>query len=150
MRTCARLSVLDTTTTENPGVWIRGGERKICAVGVQVRRGITGHGIALNVRDEEVERGSGYDTYKPEGGKEGGMLSWGFSRIVACGLEGKSVTWLTREGARDDLEVAEVANVFVGEFAKELGGIEEIYNVREEDIMIEDLRRKIEDTDVDD
>jgi lipoate-protein ligase B len=141
--TCSRLSVPNTTTTSNPGVWMRGGERKICAVGVQVRRGITGHGIALNVRDQEMERGSRFDTDKSEDGKEAGMLSWGFGRIIACGLEGKGVTWLTKEGARDDLSVTDVACVFVEEFAQELGGIDEIYNITEEDIMRDDLRRKI-------
>jgi lipoate-protein ligase B len=145
MRTCNRFSVPNTTTTSNPGVWIRGGKRKICAVGVQVRRGITGHGIALNVRDEEVERGSGYDTEKSEDGKEGGMLSWGFSRIVACGLEGKRVTWLTWEGADANLQVMDVAGVFAEEFAKGLGGLDEIYDITEEDIMTEDLKRKIDD-----
>jgi lipoyl(octanoyl) transferase 2 len=144
-RTCSRLSVPNTTTTSNPGVWMRGGERKICAVGVQVRRGVTGHGIALNVRDQEMERGSGYDTDKSEGGDEGGMLSWGFGRIIACGLEGKSVTWLTKEGARDDLKVTDVACVFVEEFADGLGGIDEIYNITEEEIMRDGLRRKIAD-----
>jgi lipoyl(octanoyl) transferase 2 len=141
-QTCSRLSVPNTTTTSNPGVWMGGGERKICAVGVQVRRGITGHGIALNVRDEEVGLGSGYETEKSEDGKAGGMLIWGFSRIVACGLEGKSVTWLTREGAQPDLQVASVAGVFVEEFAKGLGVIDEIYNVTEADIMTQDLREK--------
>jgi len=135
MRTCARFSVPGTTTTENPGVWIRGGERKICAVGVQVRRGITGHGIALNVRDDEGDRGSEYDTLGLEDGKEGGMLSWGFGRIVACGLEGKGVTWLTREGADKNLQVADVAGVFVEEFAKGLSGIDEIYSTTEEEIL---------------
>jgi lipoyl(octanoyl) transferase 2 len=133
MRTCARFSVPGTTTTENPGVWIGGGERKICAVGVQVRRGITGHGIALNVRDEEGD------------GKEGGMLSWGFGRIVACGLEGKGVTWLTREGADKKLQVAEVASVFVEELAKGVGEIDEIYTITKEEILTEDLLRKFEE-----
>ena len=145
MRTCARFSVPGTTTTENPGVWIRGGERKICAVGVQVRRGITGHGIALNVRDEEGDQGSGCDTLRLEDGKEGGMLSWGFGRIVACGLEGKGVTWLAREGADKNLQVAEVASVFVEEFAKGLGEIDEIYSTTKEEILAEDLLRKFED-----
>jgi lipoate-protein ligase B len=138
MRTCARFSVPGTTTTENPGVWISGGERKVCAVGVQVRRGITGHGIALNIRDEE-------GTFRLEDGKEGGMLSWGFSRIVACGLEGKGVTWLTREGADKNLQVAEVAGVFVEEFAKGLGEIDEIYRFTKEETLTEDLLEKFED-----
>jgi lipoyl(octanoyl) transferase len=140
-RTCSRLSVPNTTTTSNPGVWISGGERKLCAVGVQVRRGITGHGIALNVRDDEVGPGSGYETGESKDGRAGGILSWGFSRIVACGLKGKSVTWLTREGAQQDLQVANVAGVFVDEFAKGLGVIDEIYNLTEEDVTAAHLRK---------
>ena len=145
-RTCSRLSVPNTTTTSNPGVWMSGGERKICAVGVQVRRGITGHGIALNVRDDEVRPGSGYETGKSKDGKAGGILSWGFSRIVACGLEGKSVTWLTREGAQQDLQVANVAGLFVVEFAKELAAIDEIYNLTEEDVAAAHLQKKTHST----
>ena len=70
------------------------------------------------------------------------MLNWGFSRIVACGLEGKTVTWLTREGAHADLQVGDVARTFVEAFATRLGDIEEIYNVTEEDITVEDLRKE--------
>ena len=134
MRTCSRFSVPDTTTTENPGVWISGGERKICAVGVQVRRGITGHGVALNVTDTVKDYGRGYGMEN-----EGGMLSWGFGRIVACGLEGKSVTWLTREGGRAKIHVQDVAAAFVEDFAKGLSGFDEVCNVNEEDVMLEDL-----------
>jgi hypothetical protein len=99
----------------------------------------------LNVRDEKGDRGSGYDTLRLEDGKEGGMLSWGFGRIVACGLEGKSVTWLTREGADKNLQVAEVASMFVEEFAKGLGEIDEIYNITKEEISTgstQEVRRR--------
>lgn len=57
------------------------------------------------------------------------MLSWGFGRIVACGLQGKSVTWLTKEGARTDLDIHEVATTFVEELARGLGDVDEIYNI---------------------
>ncbi|ETN45311.1 lipoyl(octanoyl) transferase [Cyphellophora europaea CBS 101466] len=119
----------------DPGVWMltddgEGGasDRKICALGVQVSRGVGGYGLGLNVRDEgieEAERGRFvFDDQLPvplpagasadtdanaeavvgeDGGssdaEEKGYLSWGFGRIVACGLEGKRTTWLTREGA---------------------------------------------------
>jgi hypothetical protein len=99
----------------------------------------------LNVRDEEGDRASGHGTLRLEDGKEGGMLSWGFGRIVACGLEGKGVTWLTREGADKNLQVAEVAGVFVEEFAKGLGKIDEIYSTTKEEILTEDLLRKFKD-----
>lgn len=150
MRTCAVWGV-QTTRTDDPGVWIKDSgrddtnvdmendqrptrstsafqsDRKICAIGVHVSRGVTSHGVGLNVCDaafrytgspipatasipgpsssfpcspsssatfdftsDQTESPS-YDAVTR------GYLSWGFSRIVACGLEGKSVTWLTRE-----------------------------------------------------
>lgn len=54
------------------GVWVddQGIDAKICAVGVRVKRGITMHGLALNV-DTDLRR---------------------FDVIVPCGLEGRPVT----------------------------------------------------------
>jgi hypothetical protein len=99
----------------------------------------------LNVRDEEGDRGSGYGALRLEDGKEGGMLSWGFRRIVACGLEGKGVTWLTQEGADKNLQVTEVASVFVEELAKGVGEIDEIYTITKEEILTEGLLREFEE-----
>jgi lipoyl(octanoyl) transferase 2 len=112
---CLSFGVPTVETTDDPGVWIKGGQQKICAVGVQVRRGITGHGIGLNVTDREQS------------------LSWGFGRIVACGLEGKDVTWLSAERARgaDNIDVDPVASEFVKTLAARLGGIEEVYETSE-------------------
>lgn len=55
------------------GVWV--GSSKVCALGVRVRRWITMHGIAVNVRTD---------------------LSH-FDLIVPCGLAGRGVTSLERE-----------------------------------------------------
>lgn len=92
--------------------------RKVCAIGVHVSRGITSHGIGLNVFDSPIETHSTQralytlpreNVYSSDENSNAtnvledgemlapGYLSWGFSRIVACGLEGKSVTWLDRE-----------------------------------------------------
>ncbi|KAF7535740.1 hypothetical protein G7054_g5124 [Neopestalotiopsis clavispora] len=82
-------------TTDNPGVWVRhnhnasaaaasgvGGEdRKIAALGVHLRRHVTGLGVAVNV-------------HMPVQGPEE-INPW--SRIVACGLEDKGVTNLVTE-----------------------------------------------------
>lgn len=97
MAVCSSFGLPNVETTEDPGVWIQGGQRKICAVGVQIRRGITSHGIGLNLCDRDRS------------------LSWGFGRIVACGLEGKQVTWLRQEisEASDSIEVDSVAEEFV-------------------------------------
>lgn len=64
-------------TTEDTGVWVD--NRKICAVGIHASRYITTHGLALN---------SNID------------LSW-FNHIVPCGLEGKEVTSLSKELAKN-------------------------------------------------
>ena len=62
------------------GVWV--GTRKIGSIGLHVSRGVTTHGLAINVNND----------LQP------------FEWIVPCGLEGVSMTSLTRElGAEQDL-----------------------------------------------
>lgn len=154
--TCTHLGIPNTGRSSDPGVWILspnkyGGilkrERKICAIGVQVSRGIAYHGVGLNVFDAPIPKElrqqypfqdpmgnpiplfSNEDTFSQENdwgkGKatdERGYLSWGFSRIVACGLEGKSVTWLSREIkphlAPQKWDLRGVADVFAGKFVE--------------------------------
>lgn len=63
------------------GVWV--GERKIGSIGVHVSRGVTTHGLAVNVNND----------LQP------------FEWVVPCGIEGCQVTSLTREhGAEQDLD----------------------------------------------
>jgi lipoyl(octanoyl) transferase len=59
------------------GVWVAG-ERKLAAIGVRVRRGVTTHGLALNVNTE---------------------LRW-FDEMIPCGIRDKEVTSLARELGR--------------------------------------------------
>lgn len=61
------------TVKGRPGVWI--GARKIAAIGVSVRGGVTMHGAAINVTND---------------------LTW-FNAIVPCGLHGLGVTSMARE-----------------------------------------------------
>jgi lipoyl(octanoyl) transferase len=68
------------------GVWVEG-HRKLAAIGVRVRRGVTTHGLALNVNTK---------------------LSW-FDEMIPCGIRDKDVTSLARELGRpvpmDEVEV---------------------------------------------
>ncbi|KAJ1336072.1 lipoyl(octanoyl) transferase 2 [Microdochium nivale] len=135
-------------TTENPGVWVRrrrpghgGGrhaqgddERKISALGVHLRRHVTGLGVAVNF---------GMPVAGPEA-----TNPW--ARIVACGLGDKGVTSIAAEtaaavaslspegeagtgdvrhqqqadvivGPEADSTAAEIANIWAAEFATRLG-----------------------------
>lgn len=79
---CLERTVLDTladfglrgrTVKGRPGVWID--SRKVAAIGVSVRGGVTMHGAAINVTND---------------------LTW-FNAIVPCGLHGLGVTSVARE-----------------------------------------------------
>lgn len=101
--------------TEHPGVWVDA-EHKICALGVHLRRFVSSHGIGLNV----------------------GMEKAWWERIVACGLEGKRVTSLEREGV-SGVGVEEVGREFVGRMAERLEGVEGVEVVDAE--VVEKLER---------
>jgi lipoyl(octanoyl) transferase len=76
------------------GVWVDG-ERKLAAVGVRVRRGVTTHGLALNVNTD---------------------LAW-FDEMIPCGIRDKGTTSLAREtGAAVQMELVEA------ELARRLAG----------------------------
>ncbi|MEM9748738.1 MAG: lipoyl(octanoyl) transferase LipB, partial [Actinomycetota bacterium] len=73
------------------GVWLDPGtpdERKICAIGVRLKRGRTMHGFALNVSTD---------------------LTYMREHIVPCGIGDKPVTSLAEEGL--DVSMREVADV---------------------------------------
>lgn len=160
VRTCKRLGVERVGVDcmgGNPGVWImeeeevNGGgkektsDRKVCAVGVRVERGVGSWGVGLNVFDREIEEGERGRYLDEDGKRAKGYLSWGFGRIVACGLEGKESTWLSREGLTEDVSLGngleEVARVLAEELVVGLnkgGGKEDVLGierVREEDVM---------------
>ncbi|EYE96160.1 lipoyl(octanoyl) transferase LIP2 [Aspergillus ruber CBS 135680] len=115
--------------TEDPGVWVpssskEGPSKKITAVGVHLRRNISSYGIGFNVTEEPM---------------------WYFRQIVACGLEGREATSLEGQGAQTS--VNDVASQFVEAFTRRINAdfacgdgasgekIEEVYNVREEDLL---------------
>lgn len=129
----------------DPGVWMlnEGGsgvsERKVCALGVQVSRGVGCYGLGLNVRDELIESDARealsfedqlHATPSANAGTKsgGGYLSWGFGRIVACGLEGKRTTWLAQEGAPTTTRVGDAAERLATEL---VNGLNQMGNGKE-------------------
>ena len=94
------------------GIWV--GNGKIAAVGIAVRRGITCHGLALNVKVD---------------------LSY-FNRIVPCGLTWAGVTSMEKElGA--GVSIAVVRDRFLHHFA-ELFGYSKIEKAEDGEWKIED------------
>ncbi|VDK63123.1 unnamed protein product [Anisakis simplex] len=79
IRTVDKLGVKGAHRSPDTGVWLGNGTRKIAAIGINVRRGITSHGLALNCDTD---------------------LNW-FAQIVPCGLVGKEVTSLSKELGKD-------------------------------------------------
>jgi lipoyl(octanoyl) transferase len=72
--TAARFGVESAPLAGHPGIWVEGG-RKLGAIGVRVKRGVTTHGLALNVNTD---------------------LRW-FDEMIPCGIHDKEVTSLARE-----------------------------------------------------
>ncbi|HEX3431871.1 MAG TPA: lipoyl(octanoyl) transferase LipB [Rhizomicrobium sp.] len=90
IRTLARLGVHGERRDGRVGIWVvrpDGGEDKIAAIGVRVRRWVTYHGIALNVAPD---------------------LSH-FSGIVPCGVRGHGVTSLAALGVHATMTDADAA-----------------------------------------
>jgi len=83
--TAAAFGVTSARLDGQPGIWVDG-ERKLAAIGVRVRRGVTTHGLALNVNTD---------------------LRW-FDEMIPCGIPDKGVTSLARElGAQTPMEAVE-------------------------------------------
>ncbi|MBS1717448.1 MAG: lipoyl(octanoyl) transferase LipB [Armatimonadetes bacterium] len=84
IQTCGAFGLSARRFAPHTGVWI--GDRKIAAIGIQARKWVSMHGIALNVEND----------LKP------------FQLIVPCGIQGYGVTSLTEELERHvSLEEAE-------------------------------------------
>jgi lipoyl(octanoyl) transferase len=79
------------------GVWVEG-HRKLAAIGVRVKRGVTTHGLALNVNTN---------------------LRW-FAEMIPCGIRDKEVTSLAHELGRP-LPMEEVEQVIAEELARSFG-----------------------------
>jgi len=83
--TAAVFGVEATRFDGRPGIWIDD-QRKLAAIGVRVKRGVTTHGLALNVNTD---------------------LKW-FDEMIPCGISGTEVTSLARElGSSVPMEAVE-------------------------------------------
>jgi lipoyl(octanoyl) transferase len=97
----ARLfEVTATRRPGHPGIWV--GDRKLASIGIEVRRGVSRHGFALNVDVDPRE----------------------FEAIVPCGIPGLEVTDLTRE-ARSRISVEMAERAVVAAWRRRFGEIEE-------------------------
>jgi lipoate-protein ligase B len=76
IRTCRDFGVAAERNALNRGVWV--GTRKIGAIGLAVRRGVSFHGLALNVDPD--------------------LVPFGF--VQPCGLQGVGVTSIAAESGR--------------------------------------------------
>jgi lipoate-protein ligase B len=89
IRTCRGLGVRAERNALNRGAWV--GMKKIGSIGIAVRRGVSFHGMALNVNPD----------LKP------------FAWIQPCGLQGIGVTSLQAE-SRSSIQIADVKPVLQG------------------------------------
>ncbi|MDQ2674214.1 MAG: lipoyl(octanoyl) transferase LipB [Chloroflexota bacterium] len=97
IETAARFGVLGDRLAGHPGIWVAG-DRKLAAIGVRVKRGVTTHGLALNVNVD---------------------IAW-FDEMIPCGIPDKGVTSLAGEiGAPVPMD--EVADELAGQLARHFG-----------------------------
>lgn len=88
IRTCADYRIPAKRIAGLTGVWTDSGiESKIAALGVHISRGVTSHGVAMNVNTD---------------------LSF-FNLIIPCGIESRPVTSMQKELGRE-VALADVAN----------------------------------------
>ena len=104
MAVCERLRIDTLRVEDRSGVWLPAThtrrERKVCAIGVRVAKGVTMHGLALNCDPDLGE----------------------FGRIVPCGIADADVTSLAAELGRP-VTLAEVAPLLVEGLADALADI---------------------------
>ena len=107
IETCAAFEVAADRRDGHPGCWVDpagGAPRKIGALGIRIERGVSYHGIALNIDPDLAD----------------------FDLIDACGMPGVVSTSVAREAGwtaplpRTSM-VAEAAAVFAAAFARQIG-----------------------------
>jgi lipoyl(octanoyl) transferase len=116
--TLASFGILAERKPPWTGIWI--GKKKIAAIGVAVRRGITYHGLALNVNTD---------------------LAY-FERIVPCGLSWSEVTSMQKELGKV-LPMEDVEKTFLRHFMKRFG-YTDAKEICHEDIQIGSRLERLE------
>ena len=96
--TCAAFGVQAGPREGHPGCWCGNGGRKVGAIGVRVERGVTYHGIALNVSVRLAD----------------------FELIDACGMPDVESTSIDRERGRASAPSTESVGLAAAEFARAL------------------------------
>jgi lipoate-protein ligase B len=97
-RTISFFGLEGSIVAHYPGLWVMG--KKIAAIGVSIKNGISYHGFALNVRPDLKH----------------------FSLIVPCGLKAKGVTSMLSMLGSDCPSTEEVKKVLIDEFLKNFTG----------------------------
>lgn len=104
MDLCADFGIKTVRVDDRSGVWLPATdsrrERKVCAIGVRVAKGVTMHGLALNCDPDLAE----------------------FGRIVPCGISDADVTSLTVEVGRP-VGIADAAASLVARLTAALADI---------------------------
>lgn len=126
---CALSGTGEATSTYGDGENGNGPLAKIAALGVHLRRHVSGLGTAINV-----------DMPGPEVTKED-VNPW--ARFVACGLEGKTVTSVRGELVKADTETVKyegmlnppaVADAWAENLARNIG-VEDVQTMGDEEVM---------------
>jgi lipoyl(octanoyl) transferase len=95
--TAAAFGVVAARLEGHPGIWVDG-ERKLAAIGVRVKRGVTTHGLALNVNTD---------------------LRW-FDEMIPCGIPDKGVSSMALEMDRP-IATDDVADELARQLAAHFG-----------------------------
>ena len=105
IETLAEFGITGISIAGKTGVWIKDekGERKICAIGIRVAKGVTMHGFALNVSPD---------------------LSH-FNQIVPCGMPEAETTSMQRELNRT-ISIAEVTPILQAHMVKALARVSKL------------------------
>lgn len=81
------IGIPEAIATDNVGVWLGQGQRKIASIGFHVDRWITSHGLSYNI---DID------------------LEW-FKHIIPCGLKNKTVTSIANERPNLSIDISKAA-----------------------------------------